>query len=46
VTIPGLLLAESDYTRLALELAVREPKGWRDILDARQQDHERRPEAH
>lgn len=33
VTIPGLPLAEADYTRLALELAVREPKGWRDILD-------------
>jgi aminopeptidase N len=33
VTIPGLPLAESDLTRLALELAVREPAGWRDILD-------------
>ena len=33
VTIPGLPLAETDYTRLALELSVREPTGWRDILD-------------
>ena len=33
VTIPGLALAETDYTRLALELAVREPARWRDILD-------------
>ena len=33
VKIPGLPLAETDYTRLALELTVREPAGWRDILD-------------
>ena len=33
MTIPGLPLAETDYTRLALELSVREPTGWRDILD-------------
>jgi len=33
VTIPDLPLAETDYTRLALELAVRQPPGWRDILD-------------
>jgi len=33
VTIPGLPLAETDYTRLALELAVRQPPEWRDILD-------------
>ena len=33
VRIPGLPLAETDYTRLALELSVREPTGWRDILD-------------
>jgi len=31
--IPGLTLSESDYTRLALELAVREVHGWERILD-------------
>ena len=31
--MPGLPLAEADYTSLALELAVREVAGWRDILD-------------
>jgi aminopeptidase N len=30
--IPGLPLAEADYTTLALELAVREVDGWREIL--------------
>ena len=30
--VPGLPLAEADYTSLALELAVREVDGWRDIL--------------
>jgi aminopeptidase N len=30
--IPGLTLSESDYTRLALELAVREVAGWERIL--------------
>jgi aminopeptidase N len=32
--VPGLPLAENDYTALALELAVREVDGWRAILDA------------
>ncbi len=31
-TVPGLPLAEADYTALALELAVREVNGWSDIL--------------
>ena len=31
-TIPGLPLAETDYTTLALELAVREVNGWSEIL--------------
>jgi aminopeptidase N len=31
-TVPGLPLAEADYTALALELAVREVDGWRDML--------------
>ncbi|MGH9384992.1 MAG: M1 family aminopeptidase [Vicinamibacterales bacterium] len=31
-TIPGLPLAETDYTTLALELAVREVSGWNEIL--------------
>ena len=31
-TVPGLPLAEADYTSLALELAVREVNGWSDIL--------------
>jgi aminopeptidase N len=31
--VAGLPLAEADYTALALELAVREVEGWRDILD-------------
>jgi aminopeptidase N len=31
--IDGLPLAEPDYTSLALELAVREVDGWKDILD-------------
>jgi aminopeptidase N len=30
--VPGLPLAEADYTTLALELAVREIEGWQDIL--------------
>jgi len=30
--VPGLPLAEADHTALALELAVREVEGWRDIL--------------
>jgi aminopeptidase N len=30
--VPGLPLAEADYTTLALELAVREVDGWRDVL--------------
>ncbi|MEW6322348.1 MAG: M1 family aminopeptidase [Acidobacteriota bacterium] len=30
--VPGLPLAETDFTELALELAVREVDGWRDIL--------------
>ncbi|MGE3274005.1 MAG: M1 family metallopeptidase [Vicinamibacterales bacterium] len=32
-SVPGLTLAEADYTSLALELAVREVDGWRSILD-------------
>ena len=32
-TVPGLPLAEADFTALALELAVREVDGWRGILD-------------
>ena len=31
--VPGLVMAESDYTALAQELAVREVSGWLDILD-------------
>jgi len=31
--IPGLPLAEGDYTTLALELAVREVEGWSEILE-------------
>ncbi len=31
--VPGLTLAEPDYITLALELAVREPVSWREILD-------------
>ena len=31
-TVEGLPLAEADYTNLALDLAVREVEGWRDIL--------------
>jgi aminopeptidase N len=31
-TVPGLPLAEGDYTSLALALAVREVSGWSDIL--------------
>jgi aminopeptidase N len=31
--VPGLTLAEPDYITLALELAVREPAGWKVILD-------------
>ncbi len=31
-TVPGLPLAEADYTTLALELAVREVDGWKAIL--------------
>lgn len=33
-TVAGLPLAEPDYATLALELAVREVPGWRDILAA------------
>jgi aminopeptidase N len=36
-TIEGLPLAEPDYITLALELAVREVEGWREILDAQLQ---------
>jgi aminopeptidase N len=32
--IPGLTLAERDFTVLAMELAVREVQGWSTILDA------------
>jgi aminopeptidase N len=32
--VAGLPLAETDYTTLALELAVREPSGWSEILAA------------
>ncbi len=32
-TLPGIPLAEADYTALATALAVREVEGWRDILD-------------
>ncbi|MGE3190487.1 MAG: aminopeptidase, partial [Vicinamibacterales bacterium] len=31
--VPGLTLAESDYTALALELAVREVDDWKGVLD-------------
>jgi aminopeptidase N len=31
-TVPGLPLAEADYTSLALELAVREVDGWKGLL--------------
>ncbi len=31
-TVPGLPLAENDYTSLALELAVRQVDGWKDVL--------------
>jgi aminopeptidase N len=31
-TVPGLPLAEADYTTLALELAVREVEGWKPLL--------------
>jgi aminopeptidase N len=33
-TVPGLTLAEPDYTTLAQQLAVREVPAWREILDA------------
>jgi aminopeptidase N len=33
-TVPGLPLAETDYTTLALELAVREVTGWSEMLAA------------
>jgi aminopeptidase N len=33
-TIPGLALAEPDEITMALELAVREVPGWRDVLQA------------
>jgi len=32
-TVPGLTLAEPDFITLALELAVREPASWQQILD-------------
>ncbi len=32
-SVPGLPLAEADYTALALELAVREVDGWQKILE-------------
>ena len=32
-SVPGLTLAEPDYITLALELAVREPPAWKEILD-------------
>ena len=31
-SVPGLPLAEADYTSLALELAVRQVNGWSDVL--------------
>jgi aminopeptidase N len=34
VEVPGLPLAEADYSTLALELAVREVDGWPEILNA------------
>ncbi len=34
--VPGLTLAEPDYITLALELAVREVAGWRQILEEQQ----------
>ena len=37
VTVEGLTLAEADYTSLALELAVREVEGWREMLSTQQQ---------
>ena len=33
-TVTGLPLAEGDYTALALELAVRQVDGWKDVLSA------------
>jgi aminopeptidase N len=36
-SVPGLPLAEADYSTLALELAVREVPDWRAILDAQWQ---------
>jgi aminopeptidase N len=44
-SVPGLVLAESDFISLAQELAVREVAGWRDILDqqiARTQNPDRK----
>jgi aminopeptidase N len=32
-TVPGLTLAEPDFITLALELALREPAGWQQILE-------------
>jgi aminopeptidase N len=35
-TVPGLTLAEPDFITLALELALREPANWQQILDEQQ----------
>ena len=35
-TIPGLTFAEADEVTMAMELAVREVTGWKEILDAEQ----------
>ncbi|HEX7051957.1 MAG TPA: M1 family aminopeptidase [Longimicrobiales bacterium] len=37
MVVPGLPLAEEDYTDLALALAVREVDGWQEILDAQRE---------
>jgi aminopeptidase N len=37
IEVPGLTLAEPDYITLALELAVREVPGWKEILDGQEQ---------
>jgi aminopeptidase N len=34
LTLPGLTLAESDYTRLAFSLALREAPGWERVIEA------------
>ena len=37
VSFEGLTLSERDYCSIALELAVREVKGWEDILDRQEE---------